>query len=128
MSFHLSSLSFILGVSAPSFFPPLPSQIDSYELIRSRELVACSLSTLRASLPSNTVYICQPLQSPTILQQDLTVPSRTLGMFRRAVCFLVENMTAYVIKSGKKSFNKDHYKVKASTASLKITLRVCFRK
>lgn len=54
-------------------------KIDSSELIRSRELVACSLSTLRASLPSNTVYICQPLQSPTILQQDLTVPSRTLG-------------------------------------------------
>lgn len=55
------------------------AQIDSSELIRSRELVACSLSTLRASLPPNTVYIYQPLQSQTILQQDLTLPSCTLG-------------------------------------------------
>lgn len=38
------------------------AQIDSSELIRSRELVARSLSTLRASLPPNTIYIYQPLQ------------------------------------------------------------------
>jgi len=36
------------------------AQIDSSELIRSRELVARSLSTQRASLPPNTVYIYQP--------------------------------------------------------------------
>ncbi|XP_041815690.1 cyclin-I [Chelmon rostratus] len=56
------------------------AQIDSSELIRSRELVARSLSTLRASLPPNTVYIYQPLQSQTTLQQDPTVPSCTLGI------------------------------------------------
>ncbi|XP_023146801.2 cyclin-I [Amphiprion ocellaris] len=41
-------------------------QIDSSELIRSRELVSRSLSTLRASLPPNTVYIYQPLQPPAL--------------------------------------------------------------
>ncbi|XP_076614124.1 cyclin-I [Chaetodon auriga] len=56
------------------------AQIDSSELIRSRELVARSLSTLRASLPPNTVYIYQPLQSQTTVQQDPTAPSRTLGI------------------------------------------------
>ncbi|KAG8010941.1 Cyclin-I [Nibea albiflora] len=50
------------------------AQIDSSELIRSRELVARSLSTLRASLPPNTVYIYQPLQ------QDLTSSSCTPGI------------------------------------------------
>lgn len=50
------------------------AQIDSSELIRSRELVARSLSTLRASLPPNTVYIYQPLQ------QDPTLPPCTLGI------------------------------------------------
>ncbi|XP_026195432.1 cyclin-I [Anabas testudineus] len=60
------------------------AQIDSSELIRSRELVARSLSTPRASLPPNTVYIYQPLQSQTTLQppaQDPTLPcctSRTI--------------------------------------------------
>ncbi|KAL7376594.1 hypothetical protein ABVT39_011400 [Epinephelus coioides] len=59
------------------------AQFDSSELIRSRELVARSLSTPRASLPPNTVYIYQPLQSHTTLQppaQDSTVPSCTLGI------------------------------------------------
>uniref|UniRef100_A0A3B4ZXS5 Cyclin I n=1 Tax=Stegastes partitus TaxID=144197 RepID=A0A3B4ZXS5_9TELE len=42
------------------------AQINSSELIRSRELVARSLSTLRASLPPNTVYIYQPLQPPAL--------------------------------------------------------------
>lgn len=58
------------------------AQIDSSELIRSRELVARSLSTLRASLPPNTVYIYQPLQNQNTLQppaQDPTLPCRTLG-------------------------------------------------
>ncbi|XP_024917727.1 cyclin-I [Cynoglossus semilaevis] len=36
------------------------TQINSSELIRSRELVARSLSTHRVSLPPNTVYIYQP--------------------------------------------------------------------
>uniref|UniRef100_A0A3Q0S2M2 Cyclin-I n=1 Tax=Amphilophus citrinellus TaxID=61819 RepID=A0A3Q0S2M2_AMPCI len=49
------------------------AQIDSSELIRSRELVARSLSTLRASLPPNTIYIYQPLQP--------TPPCCTLGTF-----------------------------------------------
>ncbi|KAM6901635.1 cyclin-I [Lycodopsis pacificus] len=59
------------------------AQIDSSELIRSRELVARSLSTLRASLPPNTVYIYQPLQSRTTLQppaQDPALPRCTLGI------------------------------------------------
>lgn len=56
------------------------AQIDSSELIRSRERVARSLSTLRASLPPNTVYIYQPLQSQTTVQQDPTLPSCTLGI------------------------------------------------
>ncbi|XP_068190612.1 cyclin-I [Antennarius striatus] len=55
------------------------AQIDSSELIRSRELVARSLSTLRASTPHNTVYIYQPLQVQTTLQQDPIAPSSTLG-------------------------------------------------
>uniref|UniRef100_A0A3Q3NBS9 Cyclin I n=1 Tax=Mastacembelus armatus TaxID=205130 RepID=A0A3Q3NBS9_9TELE len=58
------------------------AQIDSSELIRSRELVARSLFTLRASLPPNTVYIYQPLQSETTLQrpaQDPTLTCCTLG-------------------------------------------------
>ncbi|KAM6975899.1 cyclin-I-like [Tautogolabrus adspersus] len=59
------------------------AQIDSSELIRSRELVARSLSTPKASLPPNTVYIYQPLQSPTTLQppdQDPTLRCCTLGI------------------------------------------------
>nr|XP_046231688.1 cyclin-I [Scatophagus argus] len=56
------------------------AQIDSSDLIRSRELVAHSLSTLSASLPPNTVYIYQPLQSHTTLQQDPTLLSCTLGI------------------------------------------------
>uniref|UniRef100_A0A3Q3KZ04 Cyclin-I n=1 Tax=Labrus bergylta TaxID=56723 RepID=A0A3Q3KZ04_9LABR len=58
------------------------AQIDSSELIRSRELVARSLSTPKASLPPNTVYIYQPLQSPTTLQppdQDPTLLCCILG-------------------------------------------------
>uniref|UniRef100_A0A3P9Q6L9 Cyclin-I n=1 Tax=Poecilia reticulata TaxID=8081 RepID=A0A3P9Q6L9_POERE len=38
------------------------AQMDSSALIRSRELVSRSLSTPRASLPPNTVYIYHPLQ------------------------------------------------------------------
>ncbi|XP_078811698.1 cyclin-I isoform X4 [Oryzias latipes] len=38
------------------------AQIDSSELIRGREMVARSLSTPRAPLPANTVYICHALQ------------------------------------------------------------------
>ncbi|XP_060917728.1 cyclin-I [Labrus mixtus] len=59
------------------------AQIDSSELIRSRELVARSLSTPKASLPPNTVYIYQPLQSPTTLQppdQDPTLLCCILGI------------------------------------------------
>ncbi|KAK5900477.1 hypothetical protein CgunFtcFv8_025435 [Champsocephalus gunnari] len=57
------------------------AQIDSSELIRSRELVARSLSTLKASLPPNTVYIYQPLQSSTTLQPPDPSPSCcTLGI------------------------------------------------
>ncbi|CAJ1071101.1 cyclin-I [Xyrichtys novacula] len=59
------------------------AQIDSSELIRSRELVARSLSTLRASLPPNTVYIYQPLQSQTTPQPPDQEPSLhccTLGI------------------------------------------------
>ncbi|XP_034751754.1 cyclin-I [Etheostoma cragini] len=59
------------------------AQIDSSELIRSRELVARSLSTRRSSLPPNTVYIYQPLQSQTTLQppdQDPTLPCCTMGI------------------------------------------------
>uniref|UniRef100_A0A3B4YI34 Cyclin I n=1 Tax=Seriola lalandi dorsalis TaxID=1841481 RepID=A0A3B4YI34_SERLL len=47
------------------------AQINSSELIRSRELVARRLSTLRASLPPNTVYIYQPLQSQTALRHPV---------------------------------------------------------
>lgn len=79
MSFLFAVLLSFLLCFSPSISFPL-SQIDSSELIRSRELVARSLSTLRASLPPNTVYIYQPLQSQTTLQQDPTVPSCTLGM------------------------------------------------
>ncbi|XP_061732878.1 cyclin-I isoform X2 [Nerophis ophidion] len=39
------------------------AQIDTSELIRSRELVACSLSALRAPLLPNTVYIYQAHRS-----------------------------------------------------------------
>ncbi|KAK5851650.1 hypothetical protein PBY51_023189 [Eleginops maclovinus] len=53
------------------------AQIDSSELIRSRELVARSLSTLKASLPPNTVYIYQPLQPPA---PDPTPSCCTLGI------------------------------------------------
>ncbi|XP_029920595.1 cyclin-I isoform X2 [Myripristis murdjan] len=49
------------------------TQIDSCELIRCRELVARSLSTLRASLPPNTVYIYQPPAPPA------PPPRSTLG-------------------------------------------------
>ncbi|XP_029025736.1 cyclin-I [Betta splendens] len=58
------------------------AQIDSSELIRSRELVARSLSTPRASLPPNTVYIYQPPKSQTTPQppsQDPTLSCCTLG-------------------------------------------------
>nr|XP_040053133.1 cyclin-I isoform X1 [Gasterosteus aculeatus aculeatus] len=57
------------------------AQIDSSELIRSRELVARSLSTLRASLPPNTVYIYQPLRSHSTLQPPAPAPPHcTLGI------------------------------------------------
>lgn len=85
---HLLSPSPFSCVSLPrpSFLLYLSlSQIDSSELIRSRERVARSLSTLRASLPPNTVYIYQPLQSQTTVQQDPTLPSCTLGMFKGEV-------------------------------------------
>ncbi|XP_017288431.1 cyclin-I [Kryptolebias marmoratus] len=53
------------------------AQIDSSELIRSRELVARSLSTPRASLPPNTVYIYRPLQNPEPTRCPLgTITSR----------------------------------------------------
>lgn len=68
-------LTLFLILHPSSFLHVPPSQIDSSELIRSRELVACSLSTLRASLPPNTVYIYQPLQ------QDPMLPSCTPGTF-----------------------------------------------
>ncbi|XP_037122326.1 cyclin-I isoform X2 [Syngnathus acus] len=58
------------------------AQIDTSELIRSRELVASRHSTPRASLPPNTVYIYQPLQSHTNLQlaaQDI------LGSFTSSI-------------------------------------------
>ncbi|KAI3362559.1 hypothetical protein L3Q82_012265 [Scortum barcoo] len=58
------------------------AEIDSSELIRSRELVEHSLSTLRAPLHPNTVYIYQPVQSQTTLQppvQDSSLPCSTLG-------------------------------------------------
>ncbi|XP_074546981.1 cyclin-I [Halichoeres trimaculatus] len=51
------------------------AQFDSSELIRSRELVARSLSTPKASLPPNTVYIYQPLQSQTTPQPPDKDPS-----------------------------------------------------
>ncbi|XP_049593174.1 cyclin-I isoform X4 [Syngnathus scovelli] len=56
--------------------------IDTSELIRSRELVASRHSRPRASLPPNTVYIYQPLQSHTNLQlaaQDI------LGSFTSSI-------------------------------------------
>ncbi|XP_041825927.1 cyclin-I isoform X2 [Melanotaenia boesemani] len=53
------------------------AQIDSSELIRSRELVARSMSTQRASLSPNTVYIYQPLQSHSTLQLPALDPSLT---------------------------------------------------
>ncbi|XP_049593172.1 cyclin-I isoform X2 [Syngnathus scovelli] len=58
------------------------AQIDTSELIRSRELVASRHSRPRASLPPNTVYIYQPLQSHTNLQlaaQDI------LGSFTSSI-------------------------------------------
>uniref|UniRef100_A0A3Q3X294 Cyclin-I n=1 Tax=Mola mola TaxID=94237 RepID=A0A3Q3X294_MOLML len=70
------------------------AQIDSSELIWSRELVARSLSTLRASLPPNTVYIYHPLQ------QDPTLPSCTLG--------IVEEMEVDEFYDGiKRLYNED---------------------
>ncbi|XP_028318399.1 cyclin-I [Gouania willdenowi] len=42
------------------------AQINSSELIRSREMVAQSLSTLSVPLPPNTVYIYQPPLHPTM--------------------------------------------------------------
>uniref|UniRef100_A0A672G5V1 Cyclin-I n=1 Tax=Salarias fasciatus TaxID=181472 RepID=A0A672G5V1_SALFA len=47
------------------------AQIDSSELIRSRELVSRSLSPSRASLPPNTVYIYRP---PSPDRQDQAPP------------------------------------------------------
>ncbi|KAM9734599.1 cyclin-I [Menidia menidia] len=53
------------------------AQIDSSELIRSRELAARSLSTLRASLPPNTVYIYHPPLSHS--PRDPRLSRRTPG-------------------------------------------------
>lgn len=50
-------------------------QINSSELIWSRELVARSLSAWRAPVPPNTIYIYQPLQ------QNPKLPSHTPGVF-----------------------------------------------
>ncbi|XP_053709848.1 cyclin-I [Synchiropus splendidus] len=47
------------------------SQIDTAELIHSRELVACSLSMPRSSLPPNAVYIYQHSQSPGLLPRQV---------------------------------------------------------
>jgi hypothetical protein len=53
------------------------AQIDSSELIRCRELVARSLSTQRASLPPNTVYIYQPPLLPGETTSSTTQPHDT---------------------------------------------------
>lgn len=53
------------------------AQIDSSELIRCRELVARSLSTQRASLPPNTVYIYQPPLLPGPISSSTTQPHGT---------------------------------------------------
>nr|XP_057910928.1 cyclin-I isoform X1 [Doryrhamphus excisus] len=50
------------------------AQIDTSELIRSRELVAWSLSAPSAALPPNTVYIYQPGQNQTTLQAPTQDP------------------------------------------------------
>ncbi|XP_056146470.1 cyclin-I [Lampris incognitus] len=58
------------------------AEIDSSELIRCRELVARSLSTQRASLPPNTVYIYQPHHGQTISEppaRELTPSCSTQG-------------------------------------------------
>ncbi|KAM3873989.1 LOW QUALITY PROTEIN: cyclin-I [Diretmus argenteus] len=52
------------------------AQIDSSELIRCRELVSRSLSTLRASLPPNTVYIYQPPLPPPARTPPPPAPHR----------------------------------------------------
>lgn len=56
-------------------------QIDSSELIRGREMVARSLSTPRAPLPANTVYICHALQ---LLAPAPRPPRASSGMPRLA--------------------------------------------
>uniref|UniRef100_A0A3P9JF37 Cyclin-I n=1 Tax=Oryzias latipes TaxID=8090 RepID=A0A3P9JF37_ORYLA len=57
------------------------AQIDSSELIRGREMVARSLSTPRAPLPANTVYICHALQ---LLPPAPRPPRASSGMPRLA--------------------------------------------
>uniref|UniRef100_A0A3P8UGN6 Cyclin-I n=1 Tax=Cynoglossus semilaevis TaxID=244447 RepID=A0A3P8UGN6_CYNSE len=66
------------------------TQINSSELIRSRELVARSLSTHRVSLPPNTVYIYQPPKE----QQQEEDETSTERPFTTSVfyCVQVEDM------------------------------------
>ncbi|XP_054876829.1 cyclin-I-like [Poeciliopsis prolifica] len=63
----LALISLELETCCPDWLPLTinllrKAQADSSALIRSRELVSRSLSTPRASLPPNTVYIFHPLQ------------------------------------------------------------------
>ncbi|KAG7498222.1 hypothetical protein JOB18_002266 [Solea senegalensis] len=53
------------------------AQINSSELIRSREFVARRLSSLRVSLPPNTVYIYRPLQAPLAAASPGTIITST---------------------------------------------------
>ncbi|XP_068429807.1 cyclin-I isoform X2 [Clinocottus analis] len=81
------------------------AQINSSELIQSRELVARCLSTLKASLPPNAVYIYQPLHNQTTLQlptQDPVLTCCPLGI----IAFTTES-------------SKDHALVTSIPAQLK---------
>lgn len=57
-------------------------QINSSELIWSRELVAHSLSAWRATLPPNSIYVYQPLQ------QNPKLPCQAPGRPMCAYCYL----------------------------------------
>ncbi|RVE65441.1 hypothetical protein OJAV_G00116650 [Oryzias javanicus] len=55
------------------------AQIDSSELIRGREMVARSLSTLRASRPANTVYIYHTPPPPRCTSGTIAISSDSTG-------------------------------------------------
>ncbi|XP_037339956.2 cyclin-I [Pungitius pungitius] len=103
------------------------AQIDSSELIRSRELVARSLSTLRASLPPNTVYIYQPPRSQSTLQPPApnpALPHYTLGIITSTQEYSRDHILATATLDGGEEGNQQPWSSVSTTCTANSSMPV----